>query len=330
MIIFKDGFDYITVANGLRKWDVASGSIVTGVYGLGSALQGAAAKTKILPATYAHGFFSFHWFSGTLADHLVFAVIDGGSFQVELRCDVTGKLRFTRNNTLLGSASTLQVVSNTWYFIDGEIVIDNSAGVANVNVDRVSFVSLTSQDTQNSANAFFGTVEINGSANNTQRHDNFHVWDNTAGDLAAAPTGELVVDTAWVTGAGGNADFTPLSSTNASNVDDNPNSDDDTTYNSSGTVGHIDTFAVGNLHASSGTVLSVAVNTIDRRDDATLFTVKHRVKSSSATADGTGFTPSASYTNHQSHFATDPNTSAAWTVSGRNAANFGYKIDSSP
>lgn len=330
MIIFKDGFDYISVANGTRKWDNATGTIVTGVYGQGSALQGAAAKIKTLSANYATCFFSFHWFSGTLADHIIFAVRDAGSNQCELRGNASGQLRFTRNGTLIGSASTPTVTANTWYFIDGKIVISDAAGIAEVNVDRVSFLALSSVDTKNTSNAFFNQLEIETFSDRTQRHDNFHFWDDTAGDISAAPTGELVIDTAWVTGAGDNADFTPSASTNASNVDDNPNADDDSTYNSSGTVGHIDTFAVGSLHATSGTVVSVGVDTIDRRDDATLFTVAHRVKSASATADGTGFTPSASYLNHQSHFAVDPNTSAAWTVSGRNAAKFGYTIVSSP
>ena len=103
------------------------------------------------------------------------------------------------------------------------------------------------------------------------------------------------------------------------------NADDDTTYNSSGTPGQIDSYNFASLVPSSGSVATVAVNTIDRDDDATPRTASHYVKSGSSTALGAAFTPSGAYTNHQSIFGTDPNTSAAWTITGRNAAEFGIK-----
>lgn len=330
MIIVKtvDGFDYESIAQAGRKWTSMAGTIVTGLFGIGHAIQGFNGLMT-LATNFTTGFVHFHYYSGSLANaHTIVAFKDAGTTQVDLRRDATGALVLTRNGTVLGT-STLRLVANTVYDIVVKLTVDNSAGIAEVKVDQTSYLALSSQDTEATANAFFNQITVTASADNTQVIDNFFFWDTTSGsgnDLTGYPTGTPIVDTAFVSGAGANADFTPLSGTNASNVDDNPNADDDSTYNSSVTVGNIDTFAVDALHAGSGTIIAIVVNTVDRIDDATPHTVSHRVKSSSATVDGAAFNSSASYNNHQTIFTLDPNTAAAPTVTARNAMNFGYKL----
>lgn len=326
MILFWDGFDYLTGGNDTRKWDNDGGSATTGVYGVGSARRVGGQK-KTLSTNYSELYASFHFYTENLSAATVYLLRDAGTAQCDLRMNSSGALFFTRSGTTLGSPASTVLVANTWYWMVVRFVISDTVGVAEVKVNGTSYVSLSSQDTKNTANATANLVEIN-TGSGGQAFDNFLVWDTTSGsgnDLTGYPSGEVVVDTSWVTGAGNNAQWTPLSSTNASNVDET-NADDDTTYNSSLTANQIDDFAVGNLHATSATVIGVGVNTIDRVDDATLHTVSHHVESAAAVANGTAFSVSGSYVNHQTLFTLDPNTSAAWTVSGRNAAKFGYKL----
>jgi hypothetical protein len=49
-------------------------------------------------------------------------------------------------------------------------------------------------------------------------------------------------------------------------------------------------------------------------------------QSSAATALSSNVSPGAAYSNSQRFFGTDPNTSTAWTIAGRNAAKFGEKL----
>jgi hypothetical protein len=324
-----DGFDYETVAQGARKWTSFAGTIVTGVFGVGKGVSGYN-LLQTLPANYATGFLHFHYYTGSLANaHTLIEFSDSGSVQTDLRRDILGALLFTRAGTTLGSASTKHLSANTWYDIVIGLTVNDTTGTAEVRVDGVAYVALSAQDTKNTANAFFNQLHATASANATQIIDNFFFWDTTSGtgnDLTTWPSGTPIVDTGFVSGPGANADWTPSASTNASNVDDNPTADDDATYNSSLTVGNIDTFAVDALHAGSGTIIAIIVDTVDRIDDATPHTVSHRIKSSSATVDGTAFNSSASYNNHQTIFTLDPNTGAAPTVAARNAMNFGYKL----
>jgi hypothetical protein len=330
---FADGFDYLSIAQSNRKWDNVTGSLVTGLFGYGSALQGAAQRVKTLGANYTTGFVSFHYYTGDLQADIPIAFMDANTVQVDLRRDATGGLQFSRNGTLLGSVSTSKLVANTVYNMVVKLTVDASAGVAEVKINGTLYLTLSSQNTKATSNTFFNQLRIDTAASRTQRHDNFVFWDTSAtsgNDLTGYPSADLIVDSAWVTGAGADAQWTPLSGTNASNVDDNAGTstgaDDDTTYNSSLTPGQIDDFAVGALHAGSGTIITIAVNTVDRIDDATPHTASHHIKSSSATADSAVFSPSAGYMNHQSFFPLDPNTSAAPTVAARNAMNVGYNL----
>lgn len=328
------GFDHLTAANLNELFDNSTGTVTTpGVFGLGSSLIGYNQLTATLSANFVTGFFSFDFFTGTLAACNILALFDGSTLQSDLRMASGGALSFTRNGTTLGSASTSLLASNSWYPVVIKFKIDDTVGIVEVRINGSAFVALTSQDTKNTANAFFNKFVLDTSSNRTQGCDNFVWWDDTAGvagsnDLSDWPTAPVTVNARWVASAGSNADFTPSASTNASNVDDKPNHDGDSTYNSSLTTGNIDTFTVDSMHPTSGTVIAHVINTIDRIDDATPHTLQGHILSVAATADGTAYSSSASFKNHQTIFVLDPNTAAAPTVSASNSMKYGYKLAS--
>jgi hypothetical protein len=325
---FMDGFDYLTAANLGLKWDNSSGTLVTGAYGFGKGLQNPN-QTKTLGANYATGMVGFHWFSGTtLAASLIHKWLDAGSQQVELRQDATGAPYFTRNGTTIGSVASFRMVVNTWYWIEAQVTIDPSAGVANLYINATSILAQSGLNTRNTANSYFNQLSptVSGSPEG-QVVDSYHFWDGTAGDVSGFPYGEHEIDTELADAVGSNTTWTRGGTNTGNNYSqvNEANEDGDTTYVLSATPGQIDSYGFTNLRPTSGAVGTIAVNTIDRIDDATPRTFDHFVKSASATALSSAITPSGSYVNHQRFFGTDPNTSAAWTVAGRNAAEFGYK-----
>lgn len=330
---FMDGFDYLTIANLSLKWDnsPAGWSLVTGVYGAGkaAAIGSGSALTKTLASNFATGMVAFHMQTGaSLSAQVIFAWRDAGTIQVDLRMDGTGAFFFTRNGTAIGSTSTFRASLNTWYWIEAQVTIDPSAGVANLYVNATSVLAGSSLNTKSSANSFFNQLGVLGNNNGDNAViDSFHFWDSTAGDVTAFPYGEHEIDTQLANAVGSNAAWTKGGTINAQNYlqVNEANEDGDTTYVSSATPGQIDSYGFANLRPTSGSIGTIAVNTIDRDDDATPRTFDHFVKSSAATALSSPITPSATYQNHQRFFGTDPNTSAAWTVAGRNAAEFGMK-----
>src|ERR1700719_140679 len=116
MLQFKDGFDYLTVANIPLKWDtqVGGASLVTGVYGKGKAVQNIN-SVKTLASNVVQGFQAFHLFYGPVAAGTFASFRDAGTVQVDMRTDATGALFVTRNGTTIGSVSSTRLAANTWY-----------------------------------------------------------------------------------------------------------------------------------------------------------------------------------------------------------------------
>ena len=97
------------------------------------------------------------------------------------------------------------------------------------------------------------------------------------------------------------------------------------------TVGHEDLYNFPALSVTPSSIYAVAVKGNIAKSDAGAKTVSLRTKSSSvdsAGGGGTSLVPTASYTWLTSLFNTDPNTSAAWTLSALNAAQAGLRVES--
>lgn len=333
MVRFWDSFAVNPANKADRRWDSVFNVLVTGPYGNGKGALPNTQNTKTLGANYTEFYTYFHYFTGTAPiTGTIHSWLDGSTVQMDLRVDVTGSISLTRNGTLVGTASAGGVLApNTLYNFCVHLKIDATAGIAECKVNGTMILNsgLTNLNTKNSSNAFFNVLKIQGAGNASIWWATYVFWDTVAGtgnDLTGYPASEMVFDPKGVTGAGSNAQWTPLSSTNASNVDDPiAGTDDDATYNSSATPNQIDDFAVGNLSATSGTIIGIGMTNVDRIDDATPRTVSHYLKSSAATFVGTAYSPGSTYKCNSIFVTLDPNTSAAPTVGGRNGMTFGYK-----
>jgi hypothetical protein len=95
-------------------------------------------------------------------------------------------------------------------------------------------------------------------------------------------------------------------------------------------VGHEDLYTFPALSAIPSAIYAVAVKTIVSKTDAGAKTMSVRCKSGATDSAGTGGTiaPGTSYAWVGSLFPTDPNTSAAWTLTALNAAQAGVKVES--
>lgn len=324
---FIDGFDYIAQNNNAVKWDNnINHAFVTGIYGKGTALTIGSTLTKTLPSNFTTGMAGFHIFSSSYVSETLFRLLDAGTVQVDLRTDGTGKPFFTRNGTTIGSTSTTALVANTWYWIELQVTISTTVGVANLYINNVSVLAGSSLNTQNTGNAFFNQMALVAVSPNFLA-DSFHFWDSTAGDFTGFPYGEHIIDTRLPNAAGSNAAWTrggTITGANFSQVNE-ANEDADTTYVVSSTANQIDSYAFPAMAETAGIIGTVAINTVDRIDDVGPHTMDHFTKSGASTALSAAISPSASYLNHQTFRGTDPNTSAAWTLTNLNAAEFGYK-----
>jgi len=327
-IRFVDGFDVLTAANLDLKWDVSSGTIVTGIYGKGSALNNYN-QTKTLGANYATGMVAFHYYTGTtVSAATILTFLDAAVDQVDLRYNAGGQLYFTRNGTTIGSMTSFALVPNQWYWMEIQVTISSSSGVANLYVNGVSYLSGSSLNTQTSANAYFGQINVRAQINGTQNIDNFHFWDTVTGiDVSSFPYGEHLIDSKLATGAGDQTQWSNVgASANYLCINNVSNQALDNQYVYTNTSGSIDSYAFANLAETSGTIGTVAVNALARVDDGMTHVLQLFTQSSAAQAFSANLSPGATYFNYQEFFGVDPHTNASWSITGRNNAVFGQKL----
>jgi hypothetical protein len=341
---FIDGFDYLTAGNFPLKWQGGGGTplgLVTGVYGKGQAVDIYAYDTGTpqynLSAPIVSGNFGHHYhYANTNSNAIILNINDAGNnVQVSLNCTTAGLLFVSCNNVTQGTAASGTAMTlNQWYWLEYSVVIHKTLGKFNLYVNSTQVLNLSNIATQVSSNQYFNQFGLQSSGNpfdNGTYFDNFHCWDFTAGDVNYFPYGEHVIDTKLADAVGSNTTWniggTTIHANNYQQVNE-ANEDGDTTYvymNSAG-AGDIDSYGFSPLSESAGGIGTVAINTINRKDDAGSHSYEHYTLSSGTPALSSSLVPGPLYFNYQTFQGTDPSTSNPWTISGRNAAEFGYKI----
>lgn len=336
-----DSFDYYTTAYLARKWDDVHNTVAIGAVGRSSTngLQTTSSGgtngwvTKNLTSNVvtivAGGAFSF---SASTSWQGFLWFYDAGTHQVMLIRKADGAIEVRVGGsagTIIGtSAAGVLAAANTFYYVEVKVLFHNSAGTVTIRVNgsTTAVLALTGVDTTNTANAYctqvsFGNVETTGISVNV---DDVYILDTTGGSFTDF-LGDIHYETPLPDGAGTTTNWTPSAGSNYQNVDDSTAPNDDTDYNSSTTVGHIDQYAFAAMVATTGSILGVVVNAMDRKDDSGART--HGLVSylSGTTDVGTAYSPGTSYTNHQAAFATKPG-GGSWTISDVNAAEFGIKV----
>ena len=121
------------------------------------------------------------------------------------------------------------------------------------------------------------------------------------------------------------ADWTPNSGADHFNrVNENP-ADDDTSY-LTGESGDVDLFDLTNMANGPGhSIKGITVNSVIKRTDDSITTVKLPVKSGATTSDGSSLPVGTSYGMVSRVLETDPNTSEAWTRAAIAAMQAGLK-----
>lgn len=271
------------------------------------------------------------WHSGTRTIYIMGAQ-EGATRHIELYWQATsGDLRLVNNGVdyNLGHPAT-----GLFHFIEVKCKIAN-AGYIIVRVDSVEVLNTGTIDTLGAVGTGacdIGWIMDRYSGTNTSYNAYYDDFAFCAIDGVApvASSSEWLGDARVVrlvpNGAGASADFTPLSSTNHSNVDDGANSDNDTTYNHSDVVGEKDSFAFGDLASSPLTVLGVRQHTSMRKDDVGPRTARTLLRIAGVDYESADLNVIDSWQTFQSFYPTNPATGAAWTEAEINALEAGYKV----
>ena len=338
-LLFLDGVEHYTTAGMLTKWTgLYSGPIVstvearTGLQSIrcddgGTSGDGVFKTFSSSYATLIVGFGFYYTGSPQYGKQYICAIEKASEgIQIDLRIDTsTGVIHVTRNGTVLGS-SLEQISQGQWYYIELKAYIHNSAGTVDVQLNGVSVISLTGQDTQAQASANADIVRFHQFHSKTVTYfDDIYICDDS-GALNNDFLGDIQVETIMPNAVGSSSQWTPLGGGNNYLEVDEAQPDDDTSYVSDSTVGNKDTYGMGDLVVTTGTIKGIQVGLYARKDSAGTRQIAPVVRSGATEQDGASWAIGASYGLNLQAFETDPATGVAWTIAGINAMEAGVKV----
>lgn len=266
----------------------------------------------------------FNWYDNTAS-----------AVQINLQISSTGGLQFYRGSgtgTPIGAASAAGVVpSNQWTYIETKVTINSSTGSVEcrLNGNATPVISSSGLNTQNTGNAWVSGFEFGWPS--TSYFDDWYMLDTTGASPLNTYLGSVQVrgDAPNNNSAvGGRNAWTPTNPTNVNyqNVGNIPPNTSE--YDADDTVGDYDMFRFPNLTA--GTVYFLNEWALLSLDSSGARTVELDCYSGGSDAVSAAVTPppAASPGYFNCPFTVDPNTSAAWTVTGAQAAELGVKVAS--
>lgn len=353
-LLFLDSFDHYATADIVEKWtasNTSGGNSLTinttgGRRSSGcfrwqngnNSSERAAISKQLAPAdaTCVAGFAVAVPAGFPSTNGLQIAVIlDGATDQVTLRLNSDYTLSVCRganNGTVLGTTTAL-LTAGTFVYVEWKVLIHPSAGTVDVRVNGASVLSLTAQNTRNSANSAWtvfalGVVDAVFSSYNTNflsiNYDDLYVLDGSGSAPLNDFLGDCRVDARYPTAEGASSAWTPLSGTDNALMVDETAPDDDTTYNSTATVGATDTHVMQDAPVPGATLYGVQLCLSAKKSDAGTCSLAPVVRHSGTDYPGTAFNPGTTYAYTVTPYGTNPGTSAAWTEAGFNAIELGY------
>lgn len=332
-----EGFDHMTSApaNDLAVrsgWSISGAAVSQKVAGLiaGSAMRlsngGALAVRYDTGSSNTTMIVGFKFRAATIsaATQTICRFLDSAAgIQVGLALLSSGLLILWKGTTATVLATSTRVfLAGGWYNIEIKITFSDT-GSYTLNIDGAQEFT-GSADTSQTANQngrHFEMLSGNGQA--SVDFDDFYIGDATGSAPHNDFLGVVRVETLFPTSANA-TQWTPNASTNVSRVQEAAN-DGDTTYNSTSTSGHVDTFNHGALSSTPAVIFGVAVHATIRKDDVTARSARTKMISGATTQNGATTVVDTTYKWFVDQYIVDPNTAAAWTAANVNATKIGYE-----
>lgn len=338
-LLFIDSFDHYATADILTKYDdVTNANANTQTIESGGRFtnrlkntNSSNYQTKIIPVArqtlIAGRAFNIQ---GTIAtNRTLIAFYDGAStLHTDVRFTTDNKIIVTRNATQLGSA--INTTANTWHYIELKVKIDDTVGTYEVRLNGVSIISGTGADTRNAGNATADRVRFGPSVTNNatiaEWIDDVYICDDQ-GSTNNDFLGDVRIEALFPTGNGNSSQLVGSDANSTDNyllVDESaPNSDTD--YVESSTVTDKDTYVMGNLTSTAGSVYGIQIMPFAKKTDAGVRSIKSVTRLSATEEDSADKTLSTGYTYYPDIRETKPG-GGAWSITDINNAEVGVKV----
>lgn len=314
---------------GTGDWDPSTSAVRTGIRGLRKTSGANPNLRRQLAAsvsTLVVGF-AFRRPNIPSSEDIIVRFLETGTEHVSVRMNAsTGVLTVSRNGTTLATSSaTINI--NIWYYIEFKATISDTVGTYELRVNGTNVASGSGADTRNGGTGVINQLNFGGATNTGDVDIDDIYWLDTSG---SAPNndflGDVKVECILPNGNGNSSQFTGSDGDSIDNyllVDEN--NLDTADYVQSTANDQIDEYTFGDLTVTTGTVYGVQINASALKTDAGAKSIALMTRRSGTDYASSDQALSTSQQIHSQIREQDPSTSAAWTISGVNAAEFGVK-----
>jgi hypothetical protein len=252
--------------------------------------------------------------------------------------DSNGHLLVRRGTTTLATTSYI-APTTAFVFFEFKATVHDTAGAYELRADGVTLLSGSSVDTRNGGSGvvdqinFSGGVDSGDGAVIAYAIDDIYMLDSVDSGVSLHPNnsflGDVRVQALLPSGNGATSNLVGSDGNSVNNyplVDEVP-PNDDTDYVESANVGDKDTYAYGDLAASSGTVFGVQILPYAKRTDAGARSIASVARLSTTEVDGPNVPLGSAYTYHGLFDVRETKPGGgAWTIADVNSAEFGVKV----
>lgn len=332
---FIDSYDHYATADMLLKYTDSSSASISAGNGRRStnslrfsSTSGFVSKTLDAQATWIVGCaFRATALDGS-NDRAIVTFLDAGTNQCDIRIRPDGTLRATRNGTALATSSNA-LSTGTAYYFECKVVINDTTGSIEVRVNGSStgWINITSQDTKNTANATANGIRLSGTSGNNTDYDDLYICDSN-GSVNNDFLGDIRVDCYLPDGNGNSSQLAGSDGNSTDNYQlvDESSQNGDTDYVQSSTVNQKDTYTFADMTHTPASIFGTQLNMIAKKDDSGTRSIASVCRSGGTDYDGTTQALGTTYLDYMNIRETDPATSAAWTRTNLNNAEFGVKV----
>lgn len=229
------------------------------------------------------------------------------------------------NGTTLGTSSAALADGMGWHYLEFKVLISDTVGTVDIELDGTNILTLTSQDTKNGTTTTVGSFQLSQATNSAiQRYlDNLYLCDGS-GSKNNDFLGEVRVRTILPDTDTATIDWTAQGAgSHFSEVDDFH--DGDTTYIHSATVTDVDRMTMVAI-PTAATVVGVQTVALARKDNVDPRSIRTLVKSGATTSNDSTVVLGDSYDNIINMREDDPNTAATWTAANVNLLEIGVEV----
>jgi hypothetical protein len=324
-LLFMDGFD---VADASVKWAGSSGSDASTRFSSGRAvnINGSSIK-RIIPAApqIFSGFaIKLAGYDSGNGSYVSFWGDNGATQHITVHNTVNGtQVRLGGSNGTILASYGVALTLSTWYYFEISLTIADAGGTCLVKINGTTVVNFTGDTKNGGTNTTVDAISL-GNTGYGGSFDDLYVCDASGAAPYNTFLGDARVATLSPTGAGSSTQLTPDSGSNYARVNEAPYSA--VNYVSGATPGLRDTYTLSDLPAGTATVFAIQHNVIAKRTSTGAIAVKPAIKSGASVYYGSPTPTITNDTTISDLRTTDPNTSAAWTVSAVNALESGLEI----